>query len=245
MTKPLASWLTITNLTLEEYHCFPSRLPTSALTAGFLFTVPSAVQGNCCRSTDQGSFLSPNTVFSFCPEESRNRWHHWRTESAVSFFHRRNLHPRKPRHFSLPSPSINSPSLPAITFIQSALISFPSSSRLPLPDAATIQIPVCNTGCQPVVCTRCIYIFFRKRSQLSMANIFSDMICPSLSVKNSRGVPSFESAVLSYFFRNHNPAQVVNPANNSRCFHLPNSSCTFYLFIAASGSYWFNCMDIM
>ena len=27
VTKPLASWLTITNLTLEEYHCFPSRCP--------------------------------------------------------------------------------------------------------------------------------------------------------------------------------------------------------------------------
>ena len=27
VTKPLASWLTITNLTLEEYHSFPSRCP--------------------------------------------------------------------------------------------------------------------------------------------------------------------------------------------------------------------------
>ena len=27
VTKPLASWLTITNLTLEEYYCFPSRCP--------------------------------------------------------------------------------------------------------------------------------------------------------------------------------------------------------------------------
>ena len=147
--------------------------------------------------------------------------------------------------FSLPFPSINFPSLPAIISSSSALISFPSSSRLPLPDAATIRSRSVIQAASPVVCTSASTYSSAKEVSSPIGEYFFRMICPSLSVKISRGVPSLIRSVFRISFGITTLPRSSILRTIPVAFIFPNSSCTFYLFIAASGSYWFICMVIM
>ena len=85
VTKPLASWLTITNLTLEEYHNFPARCFAATLNSNITsaqqtcFTAPSAVP-ETGRCADKNPFLIPQDRFLIFPRRI--------TEPMASLAHR-------------------------------------------------------------------------------------------------------------------------------------------------------------
>ena len=98
-------------------------------------------------------------------------------------------------------PLMSRASLPEITSSSSVLISFPSSSLLPLPAAATTTSLSVIQAVSPVVCTSASAYSSAKLFSSPIGEYFFRMICPSLSVKISKGVPSLILRVFRIIFR--------------------------------------------
>ena len=126
-------------------------------------------------------------------------------------------------------PLIRRVSLPEITSSSSMLISFPSSSLLPLPAAATTTSLSVIQAVSPVVCTSASAYSSAKLFSSPIGEYFFRMICPSLSVKISRGVPSLILRVFRISF-----GITTRPRSSIRrtipvAFILSFSSCIFLI----------------